>query len=246
MRALGRADGPRCIIPSNSWGAAPGCLGVAPLVLKNAAPLGLKISIPHIPFIKCDVVAFEEGAVFVLEGFFLMMFALVGDVLADGFHVGFGDGEGTVSGLPCEGGEFRALGFDPFGGGFFDVFDDLADGHGSRQIEEQVGVVFHGVDENGSTSEILQYRGHVGVEGGSHGVRDDGFAVFGAEDEMDVKAGEGLGHRLGRPFRALDVFSDGFPGRCPGLAWGAPLGRKTFGSIAVRPKSCPIPSNSTG
>jgi hypothetical protein len=43
---------------------------------------------------------------------------------------------------------------------------------------------------------------------------------------VNVEAGQGLGHRLGRPFRALDVWG-AFPGRCPGLAWGAPLGRET-------------------
>jgi hypothetical protein len=43
---------------------------------------------------------------------------------------------------------------------------------------------------------------------------------------VDVQTGKGLGHRFGRPCRALDVFWDRFPGRCPGLAWDAPLGRK--------------------
>jgi len=43
VRRLGRADGPRYIITSDTQGVALGWLGVAPLVLKNAAPLGLKI-----------------------------------------------------------------------------------------------------------------------------------------------------------------------------------------------------------
>jgi hypothetical protein len=40
---------------------------------------------------------------------------------------------------------------------------------------------------------------------------------------MNMKAGEGLGHRLGRPFRAGICFVHFNPGRCPGLAWVAPL-----------------------
>ena len=77
--------------------------------------VGLRHLIPHVSFIERDVVAFEECAVFFLECFRAVVFALVGDVLADGFHIGFGNGEGSVSGLPCECAERCSLGFNPFG-----------------------------------------------------------------------------------------------------------------------------------
>lgn len=152
-------------------------------------------------------------------------FALVRDVFAHGFDIRLGDGKSAVTGLPREGGELRALGFDPFGGGFFDIFDGFADGGGSGEVVKQVGVVFNGVDENRMATEILQDGGHISMQGGADRVADKAFAIFCAEDEVDVEAGEGLWHGVGRPFRALNFLWDWFPGRCPGLAWGAPLGR---------------------
>ena len=87
-----------------SWGVAPGWLGVAPLALGmrdpwvvrsalkmcDAAMSSLRTaSIPHISFIERYIVAFEECPVFLLKGFRPVVFALVGDVLADGFNIGF-------------------------------------------------------------------------------------------------------------------------------------------------------------
>ena len=175
-------------------------------------------SIPHIAFIERDVVPFKKRPVFLLKGFCPVVFALVGDVGADGSHVGFRNGKCSVSRLPRKSGEFLALGFDPLGRGFFDLLDDLADGNGSGQVEEQVGVVLHRIDKDRRTAEVLQDCGHVGVQGAADVVCDDAFAVFGAEHEVNVEAGEGLGHGLGRPFRALNFSWDLFPGRCPGLA----------------------------
>lgn len=91
-----------------------------------------------------------------------------------------------------------------------------------------MGVIFDGIDEGGSAAEVLQDGGHVGVQGAANRVGDDGFTIFGAEDEVNVEAGQGLGHRFGRPFRALGVLLRASPGRCPGLAWAAPLGWKTL------------------
>ena len=140
--------------------------------------------------------------VFVLECFLAMVFALVGDVLPHGFDIGFGYSEGTVACLPCECREFRALGFDPFRRRFFDIFDGFADGCGAPEVEQEVDVVFDGIDENGRGTQVLKDGGHVGVELGADVVGDEIFAVFGAEDQVDVEAGEGLWHRIGRPFRA--------------------------------------------
>ena len=72
---------------------------------------------------------YKEGPVFLLKCFRPVVFALVGNVLPDGFDIGFRNGESPVSGLPRKSGKFRTLGFDPFGRGFFNVFDGLADGN---------------------------------------------------------------------------------------------------------------------
>ena len=48
-------------------------------------------------------------------------------------------------------------------------------------------MVLDGIDEDGSAAEVLQDGGHVGVQGAANGIADDGFAIFGAEDEMNVE-----------------------------------------------------------
>ena len=154
-----------------------------------------------------------------------MVFPLVGDVLVDGFDIGFGNGERPVARLPGKRRECRPLRFDPFGRRLFNVLDDLTDRNGAGEIEEKVGVVFHRIDKDRGASQVLQHGGHVGVQRIANRIGDEGFATLGAEDEMDMKAGEGLRHRLGRPFRALVCWWIAHPGRCPGLSWRAPLGR---------------------
>lgn len=77
----------------------------------------------------------EKCPVFLLKRFLPVVFALVGNIFANGFHVGFGHREGSISGLPSECGELRPLGFDPFGGGFFNILDDLADRDSPGEVE---------------------------------------------------------------------------------------------------------------
>ena len=90
--------------------------------------------------------ALEELPVFFLEGFFAVVFALIDDVLANVIEVGFGNGEGPIARLPGKWIKFGALGFDPFGRGLFSVFHGFADGSGAGQIEEEMCVVFDGID----------------------------------------------------------------------------------------------------
>jgi hypothetical protein len=77
-----------------------------------------------------------------------VVFPLVGDVFANGFHIGFGNGEDTVSRLPCEDPEFWSLFPDPFGCGFFDILHCLANESGAGKFEKKVDVIFDGIDEN--------------------------------------------------------------------------------------------------
>ncbi len=143
-------------------GVALGLRGAAPLVLLQRIPNAE--SIPNISFIKCDIVAFEKCPVFFLKCFCAVVFALVGNVLADSFHIRFGNGEGSVTRLPSEFREFPSLSFDPFGRGFFDILDDLTDGNCPSQVEKEMDVVFHRVDENGSAVKVLQNGSHVGMQ----------------------------------------------------------------------------------
>ena len=73
-------------------------------------------------------------------------------------------------------------------------------------------MVFDGINDERGASQIFQDGGHVGVQVGADAVVKEWFTVFRAENQMDAKAGEGLRHELGRPFRALTfvgTFSQG-------------------------------------
>jgi hypothetical protein len=187
--------------------------------------------IPQIVFVKGHAMALQEGPIFFLKRFLVVMLLLGGDVLTHGGDIGLGNGEGPVSRLPGEAGKFGALGFDPFGRNLFDLFHGVADRDSATQFKEDVDVIRDRVDEDGRASQVLQDGRHVTVQGVAHGVMQDGFAVFGGEDEMDVQPGEGLWHGLKRPFRASTLLWADFPkvsrrqsGRGGGGNGGAPDG----------------------
>jgi hypothetical protein len=77
-----------------------------------------------------------------------------------------------------------------------------ADRHGATEIKEDVNVIRGRIDEDRRATEILQNASHVTVQGFAHGVVQDGGAVLGAENEVNVQPRKGLWH-LARPFRAL-------------------------------------------
>ena len=79
-------------------------------------------------------------------------------------------------------------------------------------------VVSHRVDERRRTFEILQDDSHVAVQRVAHRITQQRRAMLGAEDEVDVQAGERLGHDVGRPFRALDL--RGMNSQGVALGWG--------------------------
>ena len=94
--------------------------------------------------------------VFLLKGLLAVVVPLVGDVFADGFGVGFGNGKRPITGLPRKIRELRTLRFDPFGRRLFDILDGLADGHGACEIEEKMRMVFDRIDEDGRAPQVLQ------------------------------------------------------------------------------------------
>lgn len=109
--------------------------------------------------------ALKQGAVFVLKQFFAVMFTLIGDVVLHGIEIRFGNSEGAVSHLPGETRELPALGFEPFGGEFFDVFDSFAHGNCPAEIEEDVHVIFDRIDSCDRAAEVFEDLGHVAMEG---------------------------------------------------------------------------------
>jgi hypothetical protein len=88
-----------------------------------------------------------------------------------------------------------------------------------------VNVIFHGIDQVRVAAKVFEHRCHVSMERITYSFVDDGSAVFGAENEMQINFREGLGHALinRSPLQGLRLFFSRNPGRCPGLTLSAPL-----------------------
>ena len=82
--------------------------------------------------------------------------------------------------------------------------------------------IFDGIDEDGNAAEVLQHSGHASMECIANGIGDDGFAILGAEDKVNVKAGE----RFGPPFQGFGLCFDLPPRALPWAGIGCPFGAK--------------------
>src|SRR6185312_2058229 len=79
--------------------------------------------------------------------------------------------------------------------------------------------VIHAADGAGFYADVFRDAGHVVPEFGL--IFDELFALFGAEDDVNVVAGECLGHGGCRPFRARTL-THPYPGL---TAWASPMSR---------------------
>ncbi len=134
--------------------------------------------------------AHEKLPVFLFECLLAMVLLLVGDVFPHLPNVGLGNGEGTVTGLPCEFSRPAFLFLNPFGRRFFNIFHGLTDRNGSGEIEEKMYVVIDRVDDDRMAAEIPEDGRHVGMQGVADRVGDKGFAVLCAENQMNMETSE--------------------------------------------------------
>ena len=102
--------------------------------------------------------------------------------------------------MPGKVGEGRGLGFEPFGGRFFEFFDGLGDGDGAGESVEDVNMVLDGVDEDDGAIEGFTDLPEIGMEGRTNLISQKWKAFFRREDQVDVDVREGLGHWWGIPF----------------------------------------------
>ena len=103
-------------------------------------------SIPHMAFIECDPIPFQQPQVFILKRHLPVMLRLVPDVSHDRIRIGLADRECTVARLQVEIRELSAFGFDPFGRTGFHRLDHLGNGSRARQAGEEMNMVFHTAD----------------------------------------------------------------------------------------------------
>jgi len=152
-------------------------------------------SIPYIFLIPWDGVAFEEGAVFVLEGGIFVMLFLIGDVTFDRFKIRGDDGEDAIAGLPSEVAERWIALFDPEAGDSFEFLDPIGLGDGAGVVGENMDVILHTTDDDGRTVELFGNAAEIGMDFGAEGgIAEERVAVFGGKDEVKVNGGEGLWH----------------------------------------------------
>ena len=158
--------------------------------------------LPEILWIEVDAGLFEKGEILVLECFGAVVLFLVADIGSDFIAGRRRDGESTVAFLPGEGGEavFR---FDPLGGVAFEVFDEVGEGDGGGEGEEEVDVVGDSADFGWEGVKGSEATAEVGVEFVADFWSEPGFAVLGGEDEVVMK-----GEMSGRHLRG-DRRSDG-------------------------------------
>jgi hypothetical protein len=105
----------------------------------------------------------KKRAVFILEIHLPVVLFLPGNVLPNSSHVGFAHGKCTITGLPGKCRKFPTLGLDPFGRGFFDILDNVADGNGSAQIQKYMDMIFDRIYYKVRTSRVFDYNSHVSM-----------------------------------------------------------------------------------
>lgn len=138
-----------------------------------------------------------------------MMFLLSLDVAANVPDVGFADGKRTITGLPGESGIGCVLRLDPFRRGFLDVFGRFTQREFSRKLEEDVNVIGYGINQDAGRLEVIQHRGHVGMEVLPNVVGQIGSRFFVLKMRwMFIRESDWATGEVGRPFRAQRLFFD--------------------------------------
>lgn len=155
--------------------------------------------IPDVALIPFESVFAKEVAELVLEGDGLVVLFLIGDVDADGLGMAGADGEGAVAVLPVEVGQVGNLGFDPWSGFAFQLFDQMSDRDRAAEPAEDVDVVGDAADAEDGAIELVAFAAEdlVGFFADDRIVKP-GMAVLRGEDDVDVDLGEGLGHGRSR------------------------------------------------
>ena len=113
-----------------------------------------------------------------------MMIALVLNVPFHFRTIRFAHGERAISILPLEFAEGHSPGFHPFRGARLDLLNHLGNSDGSRQIAENMDMVFHGADDNGRRIEMFENACHIAMQRFPEIIVDPRRPPLGAEDDV--------------------------------------------------------------
>jgi hypothetical protein len=106
------------------------------------------------------------------------------------------DAELTVTGLPRELRIPRINGFDPTGGGRFDLLNKLCRRVVFLLCEENVDVVTHRIDFDKRRIKVIENPGDISVKLAAFTIAEERATVFGAEHQVNDYVGERLGHTV--------------------------------------------------
>ena len=124
-----------------------------------------------------------------------VMLALLLDVVDHGGDVRFADGECAIAVLPREAVQVRKRVVNPFGRSPFDELRRLGRCHRWRCSEQQVDVIFNAADAQCLHVVVAGDSAEVGPDARLNVRRDPAFATLGAEDDVVMQSGVGVGHR---------------------------------------------------
>jgi hypothetical protein len=198
------------LIPA--WGDAPGTATPTPRGLKARPMCG---SIPKVPFIAIDPIFLQKRPIFLLKRLLFVMRFLCIDVIDQSLQIRRPNGERTISSLPRELRERGRLYLEPFGRGRFELLYHLRHVRLAGQPNGYVNMVGGAADPVTVTSGVARDNGKIGIERGTNGIIEDRPAVLRAEDHMDEKERERLGHC--RDYRPGFQPSSDIPTRTLGL-----------------------------
>jgi len=71
------------------------------------------------------------------------------------------------------------LGFEPFGGRFFEFFDGFGNGDGAGEAVEDVNVILDGVGDDEGAFEGFTYLAEIGMEGRADVVGEEWLPIRG-------------------------------------------------------------------
>ena len=152
-------------------------------------------SIPHVSLVDFDTVDPAEPPKLILIGFLAVVLLLIRNVPRQGVNMAGADGENSVTCLPPEIGQVRALLLDPFRGFFFEIADKIGNGNIPAESTKNVNVIFDAASLHGMTIEIPADPHKISMQGvAQRSIFEKGGAVLRGEYEMQLDFRERLRH----------------------------------------------------
>jgi len=146
--------------------------------------------IPEMRGVELEAMFHQEGHIFLLEGALAVVLDLAGEILEDLRHATDADAEGGIALLPGEVTHLRGRAAEPVGAVALHIADDGAGGLVPGEAEEEVHMVSAPARAHKQAAAPAEDAAEVGMEAVAVNVGEERDAVLGAEDGVEVDAGE--------------------------------------------------------